>query len=248
MADEEQRAAGCAALVAQQIEECALPFRVQRRGRFVSDDDLGAGRSAPVPPRPAAAGRRSARRRACQQHSSRSRCRQQALRLAAAERGCRRPEMRAGPDEAAGQEHVVDHREVGNEVELLKDETDVVGTKAVADRGFNRGPICVPSRQRGRIRAQTPPRKASRVLLPLPLGPYRKTRSPDPIPNSGRSRQGAWSGRQRNTTSRIATASPILTGEVRASWRSGWRCPGPCASRSGPRCAGCRGRRRTGAP
>ena len=47
MADEEQCAARGGALARQQIKESTLPFGIERRGRFVSNDDLGAPDQCP---------------------------------------------------------------------------------------------------------------------------------------------------------------------------------------------------------
>jgi hypothetical protein len=130
MADEDQRGADGGGLLQQQVDEDLLAFGVERRGRLVGDQDFrAADQRARRGDALLLADREFAGRLRCQVSGARSRWRS---RRSASARGVGAGAIPPPRRKGAGQQHVVERRQPGQQVELLEQEADVVGAKAVA--------------------------------------------------------------------------------------------------------------------
>ena len=99
---------------------------------------------------------------------------------ARAARSCARRASRAGtPASRAGQLDVVSHRQVGDQVEELEDESDLAAAQPGAARLAGLvDALAVQARSRPLVGGSRPPRRFSSVDLPQPLGPVTATNSP----------------------------------------------------------------------
>jgi hypothetical protein len=154
VADEDQRRAGQRALAGEKVEEGRLPVGIERRGRLVGDHqfrraDQGARRRHPLLLADRQLGHRPPPKRLVEVELG-----QQPLRLGGeARRARQRPGTPSGR-EAARQQHVVLHRQVRDQVELLEDEAGVVDTEAVALAGGQAGQLGAQDPDRAGLRQQ----------------------------------------------------------------------------------------------
>ena len=101
----------------------------------------------------------------------------------AAGRGLRRPGGRrralpAQAREAAGQQHVVQHAQVGQQVELLEDVAHVVGAEGIAPRAGQRGPGRAEQADRAGARQQHAGQQPEQRALAAAAGAVQEQRAP----------------------------------------------------------------------
>jgi hypothetical protein len=128
MADEQQGGADRPAFGEQKVDEGLLTRRIERGGRLVGDDDF---RTADQRARGGDAlllADRQFRRRFVPQRRCEVEMRKQPRSFVTR----RVDAFPASRRKGAGQKHVVEGRQPGQQVELLKDETDMVGAKGIA--------------------------------------------------------------------------------------------------------------------
>ena len=114
---------------------------VERRGRLVGDHQLGrADQRARRGHALLLADRQLATPAVPQRGAQPDALQQRARPRSAASRVARRGPLRGAGREAAGQQHVVEHAQVGQQVELLEDVADMVGAEGVAPRAGQRRP------------------------------------------------------------------------------------------------------------
>ncbi len=177
VAHHDERRAGRLRLGEQQIEEGELPVAVERRGRLVGDDQLRpadqrARRGDALLLADAEVRGRSARKLGGVEP--------EALRAGA------RASSSAGPLRAARsrrprrkaqrQQHVVEDRAVGQQVEHLEDDAEVLGAEAVARRVDSRVRSVPSTSSLPACGATIPQSRLRNVDLPLPDGPTSSTR------------------------------------------------------------------------
>jgi hypothetical protein len=141
VADEEQGAVGGPAGRDQQVHEGVAARFVQRGGGFVRNHQLRPAQQGAGGGHPLLLAHRQPAGRAAPQRLGQVQPRQQAAGAVAALGRGRPGALRAQGREAAGQQHVVQHAEIGQQVELLEHDADVVGAPPVAPSGRQIAPI-----------------------------------------------------------------------------------------------------------
>ena len=165
VADHDQRRAGLRRFGEQQVEEGGLAVAVERRGRLVGHDQLRRADQR--------AGGGNALLLADAQVGGRAAARQVRLEAEAASADARpRPRPVPWPSRACGvgreaqrQQHVVDDRAVGQQVEHLEDDAEVLGAEAVAGRGGQPGDVGAEDLDASRLRRDDAAKQAEEGRL-----------------------------------------------------------------------------------
>ena len=170
VADKDECAAVCPRFGEQQVDKGDLARGIEGRGRLVGDEDFrlsdeGAGSSDAL----LLANRERVRRPVVQARRN-VEVLKQGLRLRLGITRLRR----SSRGKTARQEHVVAYRQVGNEVELLENEADVVGAKSVAPRRRQRGEGLAEQLDTAGLRRQHATNKVEQRALAAAARPLQK--------------------------------------------------------------------------
>ena len=151
MAHEHKRAAVGSAGAQQQVHEAVAQGRVQRRSRLVRDHEFRRAQQRARRRHPLLLAHRQRVGTPPPQVCLQAHALQQRLRRSRGRpRTARRPQAR----EAAGQQHIFEHRQVRQQVELLEDHADVVGSPCVTRTGWQHCPRLAQQRHAALLRLQ----------------------------------------------------------------------------------------------
>ena len=82
--------------------------------------------------------------------------------------------VRPEPGETTGKQNIVDHRKVGNEVELLKDQAHVIGAKSIARGTAQAREVGFHHNDAALLRHQNPAQKSEQCALAASAGAMQK--------------------------------------------------------------------------
>ena len=132
MAHEHQGRSGLSALVEQQPDECLPPVGIQGRGGFVGDQELGRAHQRTRGGNPLLLPHAQLGYRPMEQlRMPHVEVTQQAFRFIRQTAAARQGLVASAMGKAAGQGDILDHRQIGDQIEHLKDVADVVGTEVI---------------------------------------------------------------------------------------------------------------------